>query len=161
MRASEQATPLPGGGGGLRVRLVEGRETPVPTSPLAGGSRGRRVPLQRIFKVTQARAPSPQLGRDRDPRSRPAEMPRDDFERLERRWRERPLFLDRPSRKPLWLLLALLAAVGLLLGVVAVDPPSAQRVVEGLTTSPPDSPSEKTAQTTPAPHGAPPIAHGQ
>jgi hypothetical protein len=88
-------------------------------------------------------------------------MPRDEFERLERRWREQPLFLDRPSRKPLWLLFALLVAVGSLLGAAAVDPPSVKRLVRDLTTSPPGSPSEKTAQTAPRSNGAPPISNGQ
>jgi hypothetical protein len=31
-------------------------------------------------------------------------MPRDDFARLERRWRERPLFLPRRRRLPWWAL---------------------------------------------------------
>jgi hypothetical protein len=40
-------------------------------------------------------------------------MPRDEFERLERRWREQPLFLPRRRRLPRWplVLLAVLAAV--------------------------------------------------
>jgi hypothetical protein len=46
-------------------------------------------------------------------------MPRDEFERLERRWREQPLFLPRRRRLPRWssvLLVAALAAA--LLGQV-------------------------------------------
>jgi hypothetical protein len=46
-------------------------------------------------------------------------MPRDEFERLERRWREQPLFLPRRRRLPRWplvLLVAVLAAA--LLGQV-------------------------------------------
>jgi hypothetical protein len=42
-------------------------------------------------------------------------MPRDEFARLERRWRERPLFLPRRRRLARWpLLLALLAGAGTL-----------------------------------------------
>jgi hypothetical protein len=41
-------------------------------------------------------------------------MPRDEFDRLERRWRKRPLFLPRRQRVPRWplaLLVAVLVAV--------------------------------------------------
>jgi hypothetical protein len=73
-------------------------------------------------------------------------MPRDEFERLERRWRERPLFLERPSRRPLWALVLLMAAVGLLLlGFAAVGPPGPNTVIDRFTGLPAQTPSEQTA----------------
>jgi len=76
-------------------------------------------------------------------------MPKDDFERLERRWRERPLFLERPSRKPFWVLLVLLLAVGLLLGFAAIDPPSPDAIFDRLTKTPAETPPEQTAHVPP------------
>jgi hypothetical protein len=56
-------------------------------------------------------------------------MPKDEFERLERRWRERPLFLDPPRRGPRWLLLLLLLLVGAFLGLAAIGPGPAERFI--------------------------------
>ncbi len=58
-------------------------------------------------------------------------MPKDEFELLERRWRERPLFLERRSRgAPMWVLVLLALGVTLLLGMAAIEPDSRERLVE-------------------------------
>jgi len=72
-------------------------------------------------------------------------MPKDDFERLERRWRARPLFLERRSRKPLWVFVMLLLAVGLLLGFASIDPPSPNALFDRLTKGTAATPSEQIA----------------
>jgi hypothetical protein len=59
-------------------------------------------------------------------------MPKDEFERLERRWRERPLFLEPPRRGPRWVLVLLLLLVGGFLGLAAVGPGPAERFVDEL-----------------------------
>jgi hypothetical protein len=56
-------------------------------------------------------------------------MPRDDFARLDRRWREQPLFLPRRRRLPLWsVVIALLALAGGLASTL-LDPKQAQGLV--------------------------------
>jgi hypothetical protein len=75
-------------------------------------------------------------------------MPRDEFERLERRWRERPLFLEPPPRRPLSLAVALLVAVIVFLGVTAVGLPAAEGLLASLLAPGPEAAAEKTAQTT-------------
>jgi len=76
-------------------------------------------------------------------------MPKDDFERLERRWRKRPLFLKRRSHKPVWVLVMLLLAVGLLLGFAAIDPTSPDGLFERLTKGPAATLPEQTAHAVP------------
>jgi len=88
-------------------------------------------------------------------------MPKDDFERLERRWRERPLFLERPSRRPLWVLFALLLAMGMLLGFAAIDPPGPNTLFDRLTNAPAKAPAEQTAHATPTRHRIPLTAGGR
>lgn len=77
-------------------------------------------------------------------------MPRDEFERLERRWRERPLFLERPSDKPRWLLVAVLLALGLLLGMAAIEPSAPGRLLDRFTGTPGDAPGDQAARANPA-----------
>ncbi len=48
-------------------------------------------------------------------------MPRDDFARLERRWREQPLFLPRRRHLPLWPLVIALLCVAVTLGSMLFD----------------------------------------
>lgn len=76
-------------------------------------------------------------------------MPKDDFERLERRWRNRPLFLERRSRTPVWVFLMLLLAVGLLLGFAAIDPPGSDGLIERLTKGRAEPLPEQTAHAVP------------
>jgi hypothetical protein len=61
-------------------------------------------------------------------------VPKDEFERLERRWRERPLFLEEPRRSPVWTLALLLLCLGVFLGFAAVGPSGLDRLVARFTT---------------------------
>jgi hypothetical protein len=86
-------------------------------------------------------------------------MPKDEFERLERRWRERPLFHEPPRRLPVRLLVAVVLAIAVLLGLSAVGLPDADRLLDGLTVVHPEPPAEQTAQTTATRVALPPIRH--
>jgi hypothetical protein len=59
-------------------------------------------------------------------------MPRDDFARLERRWRERPLFLPRRRRLPWWALGAVLVALAATLTLSLLGPRPVERLVDSL-----------------------------
>jgi len=77
-------------------------------------------------------------------------MPRDDFERLERRWRKRSLFHDPPRRRPLRLLAAALAAVVALLAANAIGVPDTRRLLDVLTVFRTEVPDQQPVQTTAA-----------
>ncbi|MEA3276645.1 MAG: hypothetical protein U9Q81_15395 [Pseudomonadota bacterium] len=76
-------------------------------------------------------------------------MPKDEFERLERRWRKRPLFPRRRSRGPLWLLAGLAITISLLLGLAAIERPSAEQLFHRLMNVGVDAPANQTAHATP------------
>jgi hypothetical protein len=59
-------------------------------------------------------------------------MPRDDFTSLERRWRERPLFLPRRRRLPLWPAIIALPALAAGLGWALLDRNQVAGLVAGL-----------------------------
>lgn len=73
-------------------------------------------------------------------------MPKDEFETLERRWRERPLFLQTPRRRPLRLVLYLTLAIATFLVLAAVGVPSTERLLERFATFSPYPPADHTAQ---------------
>ena len=78
-------------------------------------------------------------------------MPKDDFKRLERRWRERPLFLERPSRRPFWMVMfALLLAAGLLVGIATVGPPGGDSLLPGFAQRPFEIAPDRTAHAVPS-----------
>ena len=82
-------------------------------------------------------------------------MARDEFERLERRWRERPLFSERPKRKPVWILVGLAASVVLLLGIAAVAPPNADQLLDDFVNVRAEPPQSQDAETTQSRLGIP------
>lgn len=59
-------------------------------------------------------------------------MPRDDFARLERRWREQPMFLPRRRRLPIWPLVLTLFAMTAALGATLFDRSQFDGLVTGL-----------------------------
>lgn len=63
-------------------------------------------------------------------------MPKDDFARLERRWRERPLFGPPRRRRPRLKLAAVLIAVLTLAGLVVVQGPAAVERIARLVDAP-------------------------
>jgi hypothetical protein len=57
-------------------------------------------------------------------------VPKDEFERLERQWRERPLFLERPRRAPVWAFAVLLVGIAVFLAYAALGPVDLGRLAE-------------------------------
>ena len=82
-------------------------------------------------------------------------MPRDEFERLERRWRERPLFSDRPKRRPVWILAGIAATLILLLGILVLAPPSANQLLDGFVNVRAEPPNDQDPTTTQTQLGIP------
>lgn len=76
-------------------------------------------------------------------------MPKDEFERLERRWRERPLFLEQPRRKPFRVFAVLALTVGVFLAFAAIGPPATDRPFGRLTSARGDTAGAQAAQTIP------------
>lgn len=79
-----------------------------------------------------ARRLGPAAGRHRRYPSYRATMPRDDFARLERRWREQPLFLPRRRRLPLWPVVVALLVLAGGLGSVLLDSKQMEALIAGL-----------------------------
>lgn len=76
-------------------------------------------------------------------------MPRDEFERLERRWRERPLFLQEPPRSRLWILAVLILAAGIVLGLAASADPTTRQLIGQLMEAESEPPAPQSSQLTP------------
>jgi hypothetical protein len=86
-------------------------------------------------------------------------MPKDEFEHLERRWRERPLFHEPPRRLPVRLLVAVFLTIAVFLGLSATGLRGAGRLLDGLTAFHPEAPAEQTVHTAATRVALPPIRH--
>jgi hypothetical protein len=73
-------------------------------------------------------------------------MPKDEFESLERRWRERPLFLNPPKRRPVRLVIVTMVVIAVVLWLSATGLPEAERLLEPFVDHQPDPPAGQTAQ---------------
>jgi hypothetical protein len=60
-------------------------------------------------------------------------VPKDEFEQLERRWRERPLFIEERRRGPIWLMSTLLVALAVLLVFALIDLPHIHQIAGQMT----------------------------
>jgi hypothetical protein len=60
-------------------------------------------------------------------------VPKDEFEQLERRWRERPLFREEPRRGPIRLISTLLVALAVFLVFAMADLPDVRWVAAQVT----------------------------
>ena len=84
-------------------------------------------------------------------------MPKDEFESLERRWRERPLFLEPPKHRPLRLVIGVMLFIAVFLLLSAIGLPGAQRLLERFVTFHPVPPAEQTAQADSTGVSLPPV----
>jgi hypothetical protein len=82
-------------------------------------------------------------------------VPKDEFERLERRWREQPLFSERPKHRPFWILIGFVVTLALLLGIAVIGPPSADQFLDDFLNVRAEAPEEQEIKTTQSRLGIP------